>query len=108
MNTVKRIIGSFMLSNDVAISGALDTRPLLDFLASLRPATTNHHLIRIDGDSDGGYLIPDALEHLEFCFSPGVAFTADFEDDLTKRGVKCFLADYSVDRPPIRSVLFDF
>jgi Methyltransferase FkbM domain len=105
---LKRIVSSFLLSNDIAISRALDTRPLLDFLASLRPVTTNHELIRIGGDSDGGYLIPDDLENVEFCFSPGVDVTADFESDLTKRGIKCFLADYSVDCPPIRNDLFDF
>ena len=72
MKTLKRIISSFLLSSDVPISRGLDTRPLLDFLASLRPITTNHELIRIGGDSDDGYLIPHDLEHVEFCFSPGV------------------------------------
>jgi len=60
------------------------------------------------GDSDGGYLIPDDLENVEFCFSADVAFTADFENDLTTRGINCFLADYSVDAPPIQNHLFDF
>lgn len=32
---------------------------LLKFLAEIRPLTTNHPLIRIGGDADGGYLVPD-------------------------------------------------
>ncbi len=108
MKSLNRIVSSFLLSNDIAISRAQDARPLTDFFASLRPVSTNHELIRIGGNSDGGYLIPDDLKDVEFCFSPGVGFTADFENDLTTRGIKCFLADYSVDCPPIRNALFDF
>ncbi|MBS3923069.1 MAG: FkbM family methyltransferase [Nitrosarchaeum sp.] len=33
---------------------------------------------------------------------------ADFELDLSKRNIKCYLADYSVDSPPIHNSLFYF
>jgi hypothetical protein len=69
---------------------------------------TNHDLIRIGGQGDGGYLVPNDLEHISACFSPGVAKVADFELDLANRGIKCFLADHSVDVPPIHHDLFDF
>jgi hypothetical protein len=81
---------------------------LLDFFAMTRPVTTNHSLVRIGGDADGGYLVPNDLAGIEFCFSPGVSEVANFENDLTKIGVKCFLADYSVESPPIKNILFDF
>jgi hypothetical protein len=57
---------------------------------------------------DGGYLIPDDIDNIEVCFSPGVGKIADFELDLASRGIKCFLADYSVDSPPIQHKLFHF
>jgi hypothetical protein len=60
------------------------------------------------GDSDGGYLIPDDLDGVDVCFSPGVSSVADFELDLTRRGIKCFLADYAVDAPPFQNSLFEF
>ena len=42
------------------------------------------------------------------CFSPGVSNTADFEADMVKRGIKCYLADYSVVAPPFQHDLIDF
>jgi len=86
----------------------LSHQSILDLLSSLKPIKTNHKLIRIGGDGDGGYLIPNDLIGIDICFSPGVSKVADFENDLTKKGIKCFLADFSVDAPPIKNNLFDF
>lgn len=70
------------------------------FLESLYPVKTKFDLIRIGGNNDGGYLVPDDLEGITACFSPGVAETATFEEDLSKRGIASHLADASVDGPP--------
>jgi hypothetical protein len=101
---LKRIL----LSNNILIARPTETVLLAQLLASLRPVRTNHDLIRIGGQGDGGYLVPNDLEHISACFSPGVAKVADFELDLANRGIKCFLADHSVDVPPIHHDLFDF
>lgn len=69
-------------------------------LHSLRPVKTKYPLIRIGGDNDGGYLVPDDLAGIDTCFSPGVAETAAFEKDLLARGIKSHLADASVDVVP--------
>lgn len=58
-------------------------------------------LIRLGGDYDGGYLVPDDLEGIKYSFSPGVSVIANFELDCLKRGIISFLADYSVDMPPV-------
>ena len=39
------------------------------------------------------------LDGIEYCFSPGVSTESGFEADLAQRGVKVFLADFSVDEP---------
>jgi hypothetical protein len=67
---------------------------------SLRPVKTKFDLIRVGGDNDGGYLIPNDLSGISVCFSPGVDVTASFEIDLCKRGIGSHLADASVDAPP--------
>ena len=87
---------------------ACDMSRLEQFFSMVKPVTTNHDLIRIGGETDGGYLIPDDLEGVETCFSPGVAVTASFETEIAGRGIKCFLADYSVDGAPIENNLFHF
>src|SRR5580658_8331283 len=90
------------------ISGATEPTALEYFFSSVRPISTNHELIRIGGNADGGYLIPNDLAGINVCFSPGVSVVADFEADLASRGINCFLADYSVDAPPVINELIHF
>jgi hypothetical protein len=71
-----------------------------ELLASIRPVKTKFDLIRIGGDNDGGYLLPNDLSGISICFSPGVDVTANFEIDLCKRGIGSHLADASVDSAP--------
>jgi hypothetical protein len=75
---------------------------------SLAPMDCGRPLIRIGGAGDGGYLVPDDLEGVEYCFSPGVSTVADFESHLADLGIRSFLADYSVDAPPIQRPEFVF
>ena len=54
--------------------------------------------MRIGGKRDGAYLIPDDLDGIEACFSPGVCNFKNFEDELTDtHGIKCHMCDYSSD-----------
>jgi hypothetical protein len=98
----------FLLNRNIWISRTTDEKQLIDFFESVRPKTTNYPLIRIGGNTDGGYLVPDDMEGIDACFSPGVSDVADFENDLAKRGIRCFLADYSVEEPPLKNKLFEF
>jgi hypothetical protein len=59
-----------------------------------------HPLVRIGPKADGGYLVPDDLDGIEACFSPGVGRTFAFESDLLARGIPSHLADASVPKPP--------
>ena len=57
-----------------------------------------YKLIRLGGRGDGAYLIPDDLENIQACFSPGVCNSKFFEDDLTNFfNIKCHLCDFSTD-----------
>ncbi|MDP7033182.1 MAG: FkbM family methyltransferase [Planctomycetota bacterium] len=87
---------------------------LQSFLEMVSPTGIRGKLIRVGGgepgtdDGDGGYLIPDDLKDIEACFSPGVETNATFERELAERGIPSFLADYSVESPPIDNDLFQF
>lgn len=72
------------------------------------PVTTTLPLIRVGGAADGGYLVPDDLDGIAACFSPGVDVTATFEKDMIARGIPCFLADASVESAPLSDPLVDF
>lgn len=97
-----------LIKNNFRIGRTTDFNLVEQFFTSIKPMTTNHELIRIGGDLDGGYLIPDDLENIGCCFSPGVSSVATFEMALAEKGMQCYLADYSVDAPPIENKLFKF
>jgi len=70
-------------------------------IKKLYPISCEHQLIRFGSPYDGGYLVPDDLEGISTCFSPGVDVNASFETDIfNKRGILSHLADFSVDGPP--------
>lgn len=70
-------------------------------IEQLSPLATEHHLIRVGPDGDGGYLVPDDLSGIAACYSPGVSDTIGFDLDCAQRGMKVFLADASVDELPV-------
>jgi hypothetical protein len=73
----------------------------MKLIRSLTPVKTKFNLIRVGSANDGGYLLPNDLENISTCFSPGVGTEASFEKDLKDRfGIGSHLADYSVSKPP--------
>ncbi len=70
------------------------------FLADvIRPFDLGHKLIRVGEFGDGGYLLPNDMDGIAACFSPGVSLQSSFELDLAKHGIPSFMADGSVDAP---------
>jgi hypothetical protein len=76
-----------------------DQAALKSLFKRLRPVRAARELIRLGPHGDGGYLVPNDLDGIEGCFSPGVSLVSGFEMDCANFGMKVFLADRSVDRP---------
>ncbi len=81
---------------------------LVKLIRKLRPISPGIDLIRIGPEGDGGYLVPDDLDGIEACFSPGVAGISEFEKECAERGMKVFLADKSVAGPSVEHEKFSF
>ena len=84
------------------LAATLEHRPtspsqMVAFTAALHPRRVD--LVRIGPTDDGGYLLPDVLDGIEACFSPGVGTCSDFELACAERGMQVFLADATVDGP---------
>ena len=77
-------------------------------IAGLRPIGTEHKLVRLGPDGDGGYVLPDDLQGIVACFSPGVDKICGFELACAQKGMRVFLADKSVDSPPDSHPMFRF
>jgi hypothetical protein len=63
-----------------------------------RPVDVGIDLIRIGSKNDGGYLIPNLLDNVKYCFSAGAGLISDFEKDLEKFNIKSFIADGTVSK----------
>ncbi len=108
IQTIKPEDIEVVIIKPVESSSAKRVKLLSHLLNMMKPIKTNYPLIRIGSTHDGGYLVPDDMNGITACFSPGVSVNADFEYALAKKGIKCFLADYSVDTPPLEHELFCF
>lgn len=100
---------SFILSGSTKILvDSSDGKELFRLMKTLYPQPTQFGLIRLGGEGDGGYVLPDDLEGIEYCFSPGVADSSTFEEALAEKGITSFLADFSVDAAPISNSHISF
>jgi hypothetical protein len=77
-------------------------------IKKLKPTPNPGGLRRFGPTSDGGYLIPDDLEGVVACISPGVGFNCGFEEEIASRGIDVYMADASVEEPPTKNSRFHF
>ncbi|MDP9632023.1 UNVERIFIED_ORG: hypothetical protein J2W85_004106 [Ensifer adhaerens] len=71
---------------------------MLNLFDLLRPRPSSKPFIRIGDNKDGAYLVPDDLDGITACFSPGVNNVKDFEDAMVERfGIDCHMCDFSSD-----------
>ena len=101
----KKIILNFLkVENRVTIS----RKDLMVLLSDLLPIECD--LIRLGSKFDGGYLVPKSiLTRITSVFSPGVYNDDNFEKYFAQQGIKCYLADFSVDSNPTKheNLIFD-
>lgn len=99
---------NLLLKQKIAVTPSTEPDKITDLIKSLRPVTTGKPLIRLGPDSDGGYLVPDDLDGIIACFSPGVSNVSGFEKDCADRGIEVYMADKSIDKLPETHARFHF
>ena len=89
------------ISEIIENSSYIDTPDPDDLLRAIKllvPTGCAKQLIRVGGETDGAYLIPDDLKEIEGCFSPGTSQEIGFEKELEEsHNIKSFMCDASVD-----------
>ena len=88
MRLLREIVKSLMNKNNISFYKNINNEKLIKLIKLFRPHNLGYNLIRIGDEKDGGYLIPDCLEDIKFCFSIGVDDKFSFEENLFKKGVK--------------------
>ena len=105
---IKNTVNRFLSLRNLTIEKSTDKKLVLSLIENLHPFSTEKDLIRLGPNGDGGYLIPNDIEGIEACFSPGVADNYGFEIDCLNLGMETFLADKSADSPMIIENQFHF
>ncbi len=72
------------------------------------PIPIGNNFVRLGADYDGGYVIPNDLNGIKACFSPGVGNISKFEEDLALLGIPSYMADGSINQLPIQNSEFHF
>jgi hypothetical protein len=98
----------FFRRRGIFVSRTTDLQKIKRLISRLLPRTFDGTLIRLGPNGDGGYLVPDDLDNIAACISPGVSFEAGFDLDMAKRAIPVFMFDASVTEPPIKHPLFHF
>lgn len=88
-----------LLVKKAVITKSTSPESLRNFIKRLYPFEFDKGLIRFGPNGDGGYLVPNDLDGIEACFSPGVSSISGFELDCIKKNMKVFMADKSVEKP---------
>tara|TARA_B110000977_G_C11055385_1_gene483872 strand:+ start:496 stop:1311 length:816 start_codon:yes stop_codon:yes gene_type:complete len=100
--TFKKFFQNFALRSGLVVNRIPPNDDLEKFLDRFKEKYMSIDMVRIGGDDDGGYLIPNNLDSVNYCFSPGVDYTASFESELSKKyNIKSFMADASVSSSPV-------
>lgn len=102
----KRALEQFY-RNKIWIEKAAREDEVAGLVNKLKP-TKVPELRRFGPAGDGGYLMPDDLEGVDACISPGVSFECGFDEEIASRGIDVIMADASVDGPPTKNPRFHF
>lgn len=84
----------------MTLTWATDRDRLVGLLGALWPIDAGVPLIRFGDQADGSYLMPDDLDDLDACLSPGVGNSCDFELACAARGMRVFMVDGGLTTPP--------
>ncbi len=98
-----------LFNQGIMISKSIPSERVIEFINLIKDNYEPVELERIGGKEDGGYLFPNVFNEISFCFSPGVSTVASFEEQLSNEfNIKSFLADASVNKPPLNNKNFHF
>ncbi|MGU3421240.1 discoidin domain-containing protein [Methylobacterium sp. D54C] len=105
----KELLESNGIDADATSKGERSSeREIRDALQLLVPRRSGTKLIRLGGDLDGGYLLPNDLAEISACFSPGTNNFKRFEDQLAiEYGITSFMCDYSSNKEQFATPLIN-
>jgi hypothetical protein len=94
-------LNSFLQRKGFSLTHVTNKQRFCEFIRLLAPIEIEKHKLSLGGEWPGCYTIPDDLEGIRSCISPGVGDTVAFELDLfEKYKIPSILIDSTVICPP--------
>lgn len=97
-----------VFADRIAISKATKREDVVSLLELVNPISVPGGLKRFGPTGDGGYLMPDDIEGIRACISPGVSTECRFDEAMAAHGIDVYMADASVSGPPRTNTRFHF
>lgn len=98
---LKKTIKSLLLKFNINIYLYSSKNQILEFIKLFKvKLPKKFNLIRIGSKNDGGYLIPNILHEIKYCYSAGIGKNISFEKDLCNYNINSFGADGNIDKLP--------
>lgn len=108
MNVKLKQALELVFSNRIWIGASVKEPQVAQFIGRNKPMASSIGLKRFGPASDGGYLIPDDLDEVIACISPGVSGECGFDDAIAALGIDVYMADGSIVGPPHPHSRFHF
>ena len=101
MKIIKKIIRMILLKFNINIYNFSSRDDIINFIKLFKiKVPKNLKLTRIGSNNDGGYLVPNILEEIKYCYSAGIGKNISFEEDLLKFNIKSYGADGTIKKLP--------
>ncbi len=106
---IKKLMRDILLKFNINIYHLSNSEQIHNFLDYFKiEIPENLNLIRIGSKNDGGYLIPNILNEIKFCYSAGIGGNVSFEKDLLTHKISSFGADGSIENLPEKIEKYNF
>lgn len=95
-----------IISNQIAnrfgfnIDKSVSETAIRDLLDLLKVKDLNISSIRIGSQNDGGYVVPNVLDNIRYCFSFGISDNCELESQMADYGMEVFAIDGSIESLP--------
>ena len=98
---LKKLVREVLLKFNINIYLLTSLNQINTFLKFFEIKIPNNiDLIRVGSKNDGGYLVPNILNQIKFCYSAGIGNSIKFEKDLLKYKIISFGADRTIENIP--------
>ena len=87
----------FFTKKNILFEFSTSLKQIINFFQKIMPVDNGYELIRVGSSGDGGYLVPNDLEGIAVCISPGFGKLSEFEKALNSHNIGSIIVDQEIE-----------